>query len=60
MSWSCMSWDSDHHKTHALRRRAAERKLRYGEASCNFFLDLDGLWMEKSGCIVGKNLCADL
>ena len=56
MSWSCMSWDSDHHKTHALRRRAAERKLRYGEASCNFFLDLDGLWMEKSGCIVGKNL----
>ena len=56
MSWSCISWDSDHNRTHALRRRVAERKLRYGVASCNFFLVLDELRMERSGCIVGKNL----
>ena len=38
MSWSCISWDSDHYRTHTLRRRAAERKLQHGVASCNFFL----------------------
>ena len=37
-----VSWDSGHHRTHTLRRRAAERKLRYGEASCNFFW----FWMD--------------